>query len=74
MSREPRGCSHSALSSYDLVSYVVAGLLATAGLRLFFHRKSEDADFLYLKEQGKKEAELASKKTEAQTPSKDKNM
>jgi hypothetical protein len=52
-----------------LVSYVVTGLLATAGLRLFFRQKSDDADFLYLKEQGKKEAEAASKKTEAQPPS-----
>ncbi len=74
MSREPRGCSHSALSSYNLVSYVVAGLLATAGLRLFFHKKSDEADFLYLKEQGKKEAESALKKTEAKSPSKDKSM
>jgi hypothetical protein len=40
-----------------LVSYVVAGLLAVAGLRLFFRMKSEEEDFLYLKEQGQKTPE-----------------
>jgi hypothetical protein len=40
-----------------LVSYVVAGLLAVAGLRLFFRMKSEEEDFLYLKGQGQKPQE-----------------
>jgi hypothetical protein len=31
-------------------------VLALAALRLFFRTKAEDADFLYLKEEGKKEA------------------
>jgi hypothetical protein len=41
-------------------SYIVAGVLALAATRIFFRTKKEDADFLYLKEEGKKEA-LAAK-------------
>jgi hypothetical protein len=40
----------------SVCSYIVASVLAIAALKLFFHTKSEEADFLYLKEQGKKEA------------------
>jgi hypothetical protein len=38
-------------------------VLALAGLRLFFHTKSDDADFQYLKEAGRKEALAAASKT-----------
>jgi hypothetical protein len=40
---------------------MVAGVLALAAIRLFFRTKRDDADFMYLKEEGKKEA-LAAKK------------
>ena len=41
-------------------SYIVAGVLALAATRIFFRTKRDDADFMYLKEEGKKEA-LAAK-------------
>jgi hypothetical protein len=43
-------------------SYIVAGALFLAGARLFFRMKRDDADFMYLKEEGKKEALAATKK------------
>ena len=43
-------------------SYIVAGALFLAGTRLFFRMKRDDADFMYLKEEGKKEAQAATKK------------
>jgi hypothetical protein len=49
--------------TYTKRSHIVAGVLALAAMRLFFRMKSEEEDFLYLRNEAKKGADQAAAST-----------